>query len=82
MTISVVPVVENGSLIVRGKVVLNQVPHNINVTPVSHEAAFIGASSDYSSSHLVFSLGVLKWVLFLCSFKCLTFLRKVYNEIF
>ncbi|PON85233.1 Glycosyl hydrolase [Trema orientale] len=39
------------------------------VTPASHEAAFIGATSETSSSRIVFSLGVLRGFKFLCLFR-------------
>ncbi|KAH7528325.1 hypothetical protein FEM48_Zijuj05G0060700 [Ziziphus jujuba var. spinosa] len=50
MTISTTPRVKNGSLMIRGKAVLTGVPDNVTVTPAGSEAAFIGATSENSSS--------------------------------
>ncbi|KAG6402003.1 hypothetical protein SASPL_138872 [Salvia splendens] len=66
MTVAAAPIcVEDGSLLVNGKVVLEGVPQNVAVYPVidglpSSSAAFIGASSSEPSSRHVFSLGVLR----------------------
>lgn len=60
MTIPEVPSIKNGCLMVRGRVFLSQVPENVVVTPVSHEAAFVGAISETPSARLVFQLGVLE----------------------
>ncbi|PON72347.1 Glycosyl hydrolase [Parasponia andersonii] len=61
MTIPAVPSIKNGCLMVRGGVILTQVPENVVVTPISHEAAFIGACSETPSARLVFQLGVLEF---------------------
>ncbi|KAK6148257.1 hypothetical protein DH2020_019169 [Rehmannia glutinosa] len=68
MTITAVPVVKNGCLMVRGKVVLTGVPENVVVSPASSGSAFIGAESTTSSSHHVFNLGVLENCKFMCLF--------------
>lgn len=60
MTITGLPVIKNGSLMVRGKVVLTNVHNNVVVSPVYSGSAFIGASSTISSSRHVFSLGALE----------------------
>lgn len=60
MTITAVPVIKNGSLMVRGKVVLTGVPDNVVVSPANSGSAFIGANSEYSNSRHVFNLGVLE----------------------
>ncbi|XP_011086999.1 probable galactinol--sucrose galactosyltransferase 2 [Sesamum indicum] len=73
MTISAVPVIKNGCLMVRGKVVLTGVPENVVVSPASAGSAFIGANSTTLSSHHVFNLGVLED----CKFMCL-FLAKIW----
>ncbi|KAL6973128.1 galactinol--sucrose galactosyltransferase [Sarracenia purpurea var. burkii] len=59
MTITATPVVKNGCLMVRGKVVLTGVPENVVISPASGGSAFLGASSTTQSCHHVFSLGVL-----------------------
>ncbi|KAG8378712.1 hypothetical protein BUALT_Bualt07G0013800 [Buddleja alternifolia] len=68
MTITAVPVVENGSLVVHGKVVLTGVPENVVISPASSGSAFIGADSTSSSSRHVFNLGVLENRKFMCLF--------------
>ncbi|XP_040988889.1 probable galactinol--sucrose galactosyltransferase 2 [Juglans microcarpa x Juglans regia] len=61
MTITATPSVEDGCLMVGGRVVLTGVPDNVIVSPVSSgRAAFIGATSSTPSSRHVFSLGVLE----------------------
>lgn len=57
--------IEDGSLLVNGKVLLESVPQNVAVYPVndgspSSSAAFVGAGSSIPSSRHVFSLGVLQ----------------------
>ncbi|XP_047956761.1 probable galactinol--sucrose galactosyltransferase 2 [Salvia hispanica] len=75
MTVAAAPIcVEDGSLLVNGKVVLEGVPQNVAVYPVidglsSSSAAFIGASSSEPSSRHVFSLGVLRECRFMCLFR-------------
>ncbi|KAL0285799.1 UNVERIFIED_CONTAM: putative galactinol--sucrose galactosyltransferase 2 [Sesamum calycinum] len=73
MTITAVPVIKNGCLMVRGKVVLTGVPDNVVVSPTSAGSAFIGANSTTLSSRHVFNLGVLED----CKFMCL-FLAKIW----
>ncbi|KAL8529897.1 hypothetical protein ACS0TY_007095 [Phlomoides rotata] len=68
MTITAVPVIKNGSLMVQGKVVLTGVPDNVVVSPVSPVSAFIGADSTSPSSHHVFNLGILEDYKFMCLF--------------
>lgn len=60
MTITAVPVIKNGCLMVRGKVVLTGVPDNVAVSPASSGSAFLGANSTSPSSCHVFNLGVLE----------------------
>ncbi|XP_047980015.1 probable galactinol--sucrose galactosyltransferase 2 [Salvia hispanica] len=68
MTITAVPVVKNGCLMVRGKVVLTGVPDNVVVTPASSGAAFVGAKAPTSSSCHVINLGILEDCKFMCLF--------------
>ncbi|PIN22495.1 Galactinol--sucrose galactosyltransferase [Handroanthus impetiginosus] len=68
MTITAVPVIKNGSLMVRGKVILTGVPENIFVSPASSGSAFLGANSNTSSSRHVFNLGILENFKFMCLF--------------
>ncbi|KAL8458008.1 hypothetical protein ACS0TY_035762 [Phlomoides rotata] len=68
MTITAVPVIKNGNLMVRGKVVLTNVPNSVVVSPANSGSAFIGACSSSSSSHHVFNLGVLENCKFMCLF--------------
>ncbi|PON85231.1 Glycosyl hydrolase [Trema orientale] len=69
MTITAVPVIKDGSLMVRGKVVLTGVPRNVVVSPLSNGSAFIGATSAHPSSRHVFSLGILEGFKFLSLFR-------------
>ncbi|KAG6402005.1 hypothetical protein SASPL_138874 [Salvia splendens] len=68
MTITAVPVIKNGCLMVRGKVVLTGVPDNVVITPSSSGSAFVGATSPSPSSHHVFNLGTLENYRFMCLF--------------
>ncbi|KAL2482581.1 putative galactinol--sucrose galactosyltransferase 2 [Forsythia ovata] len=68
MTITAVPVIKNGCLMVRGKVVLTGVPENVVISPVGSTAGFLGASSTVSSSRHVFNLGILENYKFMCLF--------------
>ncbi|KAL7115385.1 hypothetical protein ACP275_04G181600 [Erythranthe tilingii] len=68
MTITATPVIKNGCLTVRGKVVLTGVPENISVSPANAGSAFVGANSTASSSRHVFNLGVLEDCKFMCLF--------------
>ncbi|KAH6815815.1 seed imbibition 2, partial [Perilla frutescens var. frutescens] len=74
MTVAAAPCIEDGSLLVNGKVVLEGVPQNVVVYPVneglsSSSAAFIGAGSSIACSRHVFSLGVLQECRFMCLFR-------------
>ncbi|KAF4351306.1 hypothetical protein F8388_010860 [Cannabis sativa] len=61
MTITALPTIKAGCLMVRDKLVLTGVPQNVVVSqPLSNGSAFIGATSAYPSSRLVFSLGILE----------------------
>ncbi|KAJ1403274.1 Glycosyl hydrolases 36 [Sesbania bispinosa] len=60
MTITALPTVRDGCLMVRGKVVLTHLPANIFVSPIGTESAFLGATSTIPSSRHVFSLGILR----------------------
>lgn len=60
MTITILPSIRDGCLIVGDKVVLTAVPENVVVSPVTHGSAFIGATSSSSSSRQLFSLGILE----------------------
>lgn len=64
MTATSLPRIRNGKLIVRGKVVLTEVPSNIMVSQASDDSAFLGATSTCESSRHVFNLGVLRLVSF------------------
>ncbi|XP_051136786.1 probable galactinol--sucrose galactosyltransferase 2 [Andrographis paniculata] len=69
MTVTALPVIKNGCLMVNGKVVLTRVPDNVVVTRAgSAGSAFIGASSAESSSRHVFTLGTLENCKFMCLF--------------
>ncbi|XP_057804200.1 probable galactinol--sucrose galactosyltransferase 2 [Salvia miltiorrhiza] len=76
MTVAAALCIEDGSLLVNGRVVLEGVPENVAVYPVtdglsfsSTSAAFIGASSSIPSSRHVFSLGVLRECRFMGLFR-------------
>ncbi|XVF49744.1 hypothetical protein PTKIN_Ptkin04bG0038200 [Pterospermum kingtungense] len=69
MTITATPCVKDGCLMVRGKVVLTQVPNNIVVSQGSSGSAFLGATSAIPSSRHVFTLGVLEGYKLLCLFR-------------
>ncbi|KAL3512672.1 hypothetical protein ACH5RR_025389 [Cinchona calisaya] len=68
MTITGVPSITNGCLIVRGKIVLTGVPENVVISPACYGSAFFGARSGNLSSRHVFTLGVLRDYNFLCLF--------------
>lgn len=56
---------EDGNLVVRGKTILSQVPHNIELTPASVEdGAFVGATSSCSKSLHVFPMGVFECIVY------------------
>ncbi|MCO5571400.1 hypothetical protein L7F22_025140 [Adiantum nelumboides] len=62
----------NGDLMVKGAVLLSNVPANVVLTPThlgSIQGAFLGASSLESKSSHVFPLGVLKDIRFMCCFR-------------
>ncbi|KAI8529105.1 hypothetical protein RHMOL_Rhmol12G0200200 [Rhododendron molle] len=69
MTITATPVVKDGCLTVRGKVVLTGVPPNVVISPASGGSAFIGASSKKLSSYHVCTLGILEGYKFVCLFR-------------
>ncbi|KAF7838231.1 putative galactinol--sucrose galactosyltransferase 2 [Senna tora] len=69
MTITAAPSVVDGCLIVRGKVVLTEVPGNISVSPIGAASAFLGATSPVSRSRHVFTLGTLQEYKLLCLFR-------------
>ncbi|XP_070027281.1 probable galactinol--sucrose galactosyltransferase 2 isoform X3 [Nicotiana sylvestris] len=68
MTITGDPIIKDGCLMVRGKVVLTRMPENVVITSASSGSAFLGAKSTTSGSHHVFNLGVLEDYKFLCLF--------------
>ncbi|KAH7857612.1 hypothetical protein Vadar_014538 [Vaccinium darrowii] len=68
MTITATPVVKDGCLMVRGKVVLTGVPPHVVISPASGGSAFIGASLKSLSSYHVCSHGVLEDYKFMCLF--------------
>lgn len=59
MVITDTPSIKDGCLMVRSKVVLTGVPENVVISPVNRGSAFIGVTSEISSSRLVSSLGFL-----------------------
>ncbi|KAK7302168.1 hypothetical protein RJT34_13049 [Clitoria ternatea] len=69
MTITAVPTVKDGCLMLRGKVVLTRVPGNVTVTSVGTGSAFLGATSTVPSSRHVFNLGFLLGYKLLCLFR-------------
>ncbi|GLU12644.1 hypothetical protein SLE2022_293080 [Rubroshorea leprosula] len=69
MTITTTTCVQNGCLMVRGKVVLTGVPNNVVVSSGSSASAFLGATSTLASSRHVFTLGVLEGFRLLCLFR-------------
>lgn len=70
MTITATPCVKDGCLLVRGKVVLTEVPNNIVVSQGSSAgSAFLGATSAIPNSRHVFTLGVLEGYKILCLFR-------------
>ncbi|KAB2053568.1 hypothetical protein ES319_A12G196100v1 [Gossypium barbadense] len=60
MTITAAPCVNDGCLMVRGKVVLTHVPTNIILSPGISGAAFLGSTSPIPTSRHVFTLGILE----------------------
>ncbi|KAF8005888.1 hypothetical protein BT93_K0233 [Corymbia citriodora subsp. variegata] len=69
MTISATPSIRDGSLIMRGRMVLTGVPGNVTIKPLGFGSAFIGATSETLSSCHVFTLGVLEGCRFLSLFR-------------
>ncbi|KAF1871134.1 hypothetical protein Lal_00020868 [Lupinus albus] len=69
MTINCVPNIIDDCLMVRDKAILTHVPSNVILTPINTEGAFIGASSQTSSSRHTFSLGLLKGFRFTSVFR-------------
>ncbi|XP_027153956.1 probable galactinol--sucrose galactosyltransferase 2 [Coffea eugenioides] len=68
MTITAVPSITNGRLVVRGKIILTGIPDNVVITPGKAGSAFLGATSENTASRHVFGLGVLEDYQFLCLF--------------
>ena len=54
------PSVQDGSFMVRGRVLLTDVPGYITVTPVRDGSVFVGATTTSPSSRHGFRLGVLR----------------------
>ncbi|KAE8730905.1 putative galactinol--sucrose galactosyltransferase 2 [Hibiscus syriacus] len=69
MTITAAPCVKDGRLMVRGKVVLTEVPSNIIVSQGISGSAFLGSTSAIPSSRHVFNLGILQGYKLLCLFR-------------
>ncbi|XP_012438963.1 probable galactinol--sucrose galactosyltransferase 2 [Gossypium raimondii] len=69
MTITAAPCVNDGCLMVRGKVVLTHVPTNIILSPGISGAAFLGSTSPISTSRHVFTLGILEGYKHLCLYR-------------
>ncbi|CAK9143946.1 unnamed protein product [Ilex paraguariensis] len=68
MTVTATPNINNGCLMVQGKVVSTGVPENVAISPATSGSAFIGASSTTPSSRHVFTIGILEDYKFLCLF--------------
>ncbi|KAK6153256.1 hypothetical protein DH2020_012895 [Rehmannia glutinosa] len=69
MTITATPLIKNGCLMVRDKVVLTKVPENVVISsPATSGSAFIGANSSTLSSRHVFNLGILENSKLMCLF--------------
>ncbi|XP_010695995.2 probable galactinol--sucrose galactosyltransferase 2 isoform X2 [Beta vulgaris subsp. vulgaris] len=62
-------VIQDGCLLVNGKIIFTQVPQNVIVSPAPFGSSFIGATSPTPSSRHVFSLGVLQGYKFLSLFR-------------
>ena len=60
MTITAVPSITNGRLVVRGKIILTGIPDNVVITPGKAGSAFLGATSENTAYRHVFGLGVLE----------------------
>ncbi|CAM8917540.1 unnamed protein product [Rhodiola kirilowii] len=69
MVATALPSIHDGKLMIRGKVVLTEVPSNIVVSQASDDSAFLGATSACESSRHVFNLGVLKGYKLLCLYR-------------
>ncbi|CAA6659129.1 unnamed protein product [Spirodela intermedia] len=65
--------VNDGNLVIQGKTILTAVPDNIVITPGSGAGlvagAFVGATASASKSHLVFPIGTLEGLRFMCCFR-------------
>lgn len=79
MTISATPSIRDGSLIMRGQVVLTGVPGNVTVKPLVFSSAFNGATQETPSSCHVFTLGVLDLVSSLYFFLSWLFSMQCYR---
>ncbi|KAK4278229.1 hypothetical protein QN277_016101 [Acacia crassicarpa] len=71
MTVGAGISVTDSNLMVLGKKVLTQVPHNVVVTPSSSilNGAFMGVDSDRKGSRRVFPIGKLQGLRFMCVFR-------------
>lgn len=73
MTVTPKISVNDGKLVVHGKTILTGVPDNVVLTPGSGRGlvtgAFVGATASHSKSLLVFPMGVLEGLRFMCCFR-------------
>jgi hypothetical protein len=58
------PVLKDGTLSIKEKVALKDVPDNVVVTPLTNSSAFVGATSTEATSRHVFKLGVIEYARF------------------
>ncbi|KAL3519245.1 hypothetical protein ACH5RR_017394 [Cinchona calisaya] len=63
------PVVKDGVLSFNGTDALKGIPDNVVLTPCSDSSAFLGATSQDTSSRLVFKLGLIQETRLLCLFR-------------
>ncbi|XP_059438212.1 probable galactinol--sucrose galactosyltransferase 2 [Corylus avellana] len=69
MFLSTKPVLKDGTLSIKEKVALKEVPDNVVVTPLTNSSAFVGATSTEATSRHVFKLGVIEDVRLLSIFR-------------
>ncbi|KAH9320818.1 hypothetical protein KI387_015457 [Taxus chinensis] len=70
MTIGSPIAISDGNLVIRGKVVLTEVPHNVILSnDGTSNSAFLGASSPQTRSRHVFKLGQLQGYRLMCLFR-------------
>ncbi|XP_042484121.1 probable galactinol--sucrose galactosyltransferase 2 isoform X1 [Macadamia integrifolia] len=72
MTVTPKIYINDGNLVVHGKIILTGVPDNIVLTPGTGglvAGAFVGATASSSKSLLVFPMGVLEDLRFMCCFR-------------